>query len=99
MKKGFVLLLSILFISAPLWALAVETQRPKPIVRDPHAVRMMRDINYDFSRFSRAWLSQVGVAIRTMLLDRAVEGLITGSSTSDSCRRVATHLDSAAHFT
>ena len=60
----------------PLWARAVETHREAPIIRDPQAVRIMGQLNYDFSKFSKAWMSQVGVAIRTMLLDRAVEAFV-----------------------
>jgi O-methyltransferase involved in polyketide biosynthesis len=60
----------------PLWARAVETRRTDPIVRDPGAVEIMERIDYDFSRFERSRLSQVGVAIRTMLLDNAVRDYV-----------------------
>ena len=33
---------------------------------------MVRRIDYDFSKFEKTWMSQLGVAIRSMLLDRAV---------------------------
>lgn len=55
----------------PLWARAVETMRPHPIIIDDLAVKMRGDIDYDFSKFAHSWKSQVGVSIRTMLLDRA----------------------------
>jgi O-methyltransferase involved in polyketide biosynthesis len=55
----------------PLWARAVESQRARPIVRDTKAVEIMERIDYDFSKFRKAALSQVGVSIGTMLLDRA----------------------------
>lgn len=54
----------------PLWARAVETEKEQPIIRDPKAVEMVARVDYDFSRFEKVWLSQLGVAIRTMLLDR-----------------------------
>ena len=44
-------------------------------------------------------LNGVSETLLVPLWARAVEGLITGSSTSASCRRVAAHLDSATHFT
>ncbi|PIE35459.1 methyltransferase [candidate division KSB3 bacterium] len=53
----------------PLWARAVESEQEKPIIQDTKAVEMLSRIDYDFSKFEKAWLSQVGVSIRTMLLD------------------------------
>lgn len=55
----------------PLWARAVESEREKPIIRDPKAVEMISRIDYDFSKFEKSWGSQVGVSVRTMLLDNA----------------------------
>ncbi|MBM9616325.1 class I SAM-dependent methyltransferase [Desulfobulbus rhabdoformis] len=54
----------------PLWARAVETEKEQPIIRDPKAMEMVARIDYDFSKFEKVWLSQLGVAIRTMLLDK-----------------------------
>lgn len=61
----------------PLWARAVESQRPDAIVHDPKAVALTRDMNYDFSRFKHDWKSQVAVAVRTRLLDDAVSRFLT----------------------
>lgn len=55
----------------PLWARAVESGQEKPIIQDIKAVEMVSHIDYDFSIFEKSWLSQVGVSIRTMLLDNA----------------------------
>lgn len=55
----------------PLWARARETGMEHPIISDKTAVKIIDRIAYDFSQFSNAWMSQVGVAVRTMLLDRA----------------------------
>ncbi len=44
----------------PLWARATETQMPKPIIRDDKAIAMMAQIDYDFSKFNGAWMSQTG---------------------------------------
>lgn len=56
----------------PVWAKAVETYRPDPIIRDAKAVEIVERLPYDFSKFRNAWKSQVGVAVRTMLLDHPV---------------------------
>jgi O-methyltransferase involved in polyketide biosynthesis len=60
----------------PLWARATESRRPRPIIRDEAAERLLGKLDYDFQKFAGGWMSQVGVSIRTMLLDRAVEGFI-----------------------
>lgn len=60
----------------PLWARAVEGRRPNPIVNDDKAAEMVSRIDYDFSKFDKSWLSQVGVSIRTMLLDNAVRAFL-----------------------
>ncbi|MEG6511891.1 class I SAM-dependent methyltransferase [Desulforamulus ruminis] len=60
----------------PLWAKAVEAQRDDPIVKDEYALKMMRAIDYDFSKFERARMSQVGVMVRTELLDKAAQAFI-----------------------
>lgn len=60
----------------PLWARAVEAKRPEPIVKDDRAAEILEKIQYDYTKFDRAWKSQVGVSIRTMLLDRATEAFI-----------------------
>lgn len=56
----------------PLWARAVEGRNPHPIIRDEKALRMVEAIDYDFTKFANAWKTQVGVCVRTMLLDNAV---------------------------
>lgn len=60
----------------PLWARAVEGDRPDPIVTDDKAAEMVSQIDYDFSKFESARLSQLGVAIHTMLLDKAVSAFL-----------------------
>ena len=59
-----------------LYLRAVETQRADGIIRDEKAVEMIQSIEYDFSRFDRAWLSQVGVAVRTEILDEVTAAFI-----------------------
>lgn len=60
----------------PLWARAEETKRPNGVVRDDFAVRMVSQIDYDFSKFESAKLSQTGCAIRTMLFDNATRAFV-----------------------
>jgi O-methyltransferase involved in polyketide biosynthesis len=60
----------------PVWAKAMETRGPAPIIRDAKAVEIVERVRYDFSKFGKAWKSQVGVSVRTMLLDRAVAAFL-----------------------
>lgn len=60
----------------PLWARATETQNSKPIIKDYKAIEMMKNIDYDFSKFDNTWLSQTGVAVRTELLDNGTKVFI-----------------------
>lgn len=60
----------------PLLCRALETLRPDAIIKDDKAVEMLQSIDYNFSRFERAWMSQVGVAVRTEILDSAVGAFI-----------------------
>lgn len=60
----------------PLWARAEETLRDDPIIRDEDAVSIVENISYDFAKFKSAWMSQVGVSIRAMLLDKATKRFI-----------------------
>jgi methyltransferase (TIGR00027 family) len=59
-----------------LWARAAETLSQDPLIRDPAAVEIMESIDYDFSRFGRSKLTQLGVAVRTMLLDNAAAAFL-----------------------
>ncbi len=60
----------------PLWARAMETKRSQPIIYDEKAIEMSEKIDYDFSKFDGSWLTQVGVAVRTEILDREVKNFI-----------------------
>ena len=53
----------------PLWAKAVEYQRPDALLRDKEAARMLNTIDYDFTPFTKAPASQVGCCGRAKLLD------------------------------
>ena len=57
----------------PLWARAVELERPEPIIQDRKAAAILSSIDYDFDKFKKSWMSQVGVAVRTVIRDRATQ--------------------------
>lgn len=61
-----------------LWARAAATQDAEPVIRDEKAVEMVARIDYDFSRFGNCRLTPLGVAVRTMLLDRALSAFLHG---------------------
>lgn len=60
----------------PLWAKATETSKPVPIIRDEKACQIVSSLDFDFSIFEKSWLSQLGVSIRTMLLDNATRAFV-----------------------
>ncbi|MDO4640520.1 MAG: class I SAM-dependent methyltransferase [Neisseria sp.] len=60
----------------PLWAKAVEYNRPDALLRDAEAVRMMALIDYDFDEFASAKASQVGCCGRAGLIDKETRRFI-----------------------
>ncbi|MCH3963284.1 MAG: class I SAM-dependent methyltransferase [Clostridium sp.] len=64
----------------PLWARAVETKRKDSMFKDYMAVEMVEKIDYDFSKFDGAWVSQTGVAVRTELFDNETRKFINRNS-------------------
>ncbi|GAB6983217.1 class I SAM-dependent methyltransferase [Prevotella dentasini] len=52
-----------------LWAKAVETDRPGGLLHDEKAKEIIGQIDYDFAKFRKARLSQVGCCIRARLID------------------------------
>ena len=55
-----------------LWARAAETKHDNPIIKDNKAVEMVNEIEYDFSKLDKNWLTQIMVAVRTEILDNAL---------------------------
>ncbi|MBX7072179.1 MAG: class I SAM-dependent methyltransferase [Pirellulales bacterium] len=56
-----------------LWARAAESQEPQPILRDPRATEIVRQIDYDFDRFRRETkLTQPTACVRATVFDRWV---------------------------
>ncbi|MDB5101470.1 MAG: tcmP, partial [Cyanobacteria bacterium RYN_339] len=60
----------------PLWARAAETRRGDALIRDDRAVELVEQIDYDFKKLSWDWTTQVGVAIRTEILDDATRAFL-----------------------
>jgi O-methyltransferase involved in polyketide biosynthesis len=60
----------------PLWARATESKRRDAIIKDELALQMVSQIDFDFSQFEKEWATQLYVAIRTEILDKAVKGFI-----------------------
>lgn len=56
----------------PLWARAEESLRPDGLVRDVWALRLRGRLDYNFDRMADGWKTQLGVAIRTWIVDREV---------------------------
>lgn len=57
----------------PLWAKAEEYGRADALLRDAEAVRMRNAINYDFSRFAKAKISQTGCCGRAKIIDEMAQ--------------------------
>ncbi|WP_107878981.1 class I SAM-dependent methyltransferase [Neisseria animaloris] len=59
-----------------LWAKAVENNRIDALLRDEAAARMMKQIDYDFSTFAGAKMSQPGCCGRAALMDNEIKGFL-----------------------
>jgi O-methyltransferase involved in polyketide biosynthesis len=59
-----------------LYHRALETQRADGIICDRPAVEIVKQIDYDFTRFDD-WKIQWGVAVRTELFDNVVQSFLT----------------------
>jgi O-methyltransferase involved in polyketide biosynthesis len=60
----------------PLYARYAESQRPTPIVHDPQSLQIIEHIDYDFSAFAKDAATQLGIAIRTEILDEFTRAFI-----------------------
>jgi O-methyltransferase involved in polyketide biosynthesis len=60
----------------PLYARALEAQRPAPMVRDDKAVALVRQIDYDFSRFKLRGHDQATIIMRMREFDRQARGFL-----------------------
>ena len=59
----------------PLLARARETERPGGLLRDPRALEIVRDLNYDFSKWDDG-RSAAGAMLRARMFDRYVEDFL-----------------------
>lgn len=59
-----------------LYARAMETQRPDPILSDPLAEVIAAHLDYDFSKYEKGWASQLGCVIRAKTCDRMVQNFL-----------------------
>ena len=59
----------------PLLARARETERPRGLLRDPRAIEIVRDLNYDFSKWEDG-RSPDGAMLRARMFDRYVEDFL-----------------------
>ncbi|WP_320421095.1 class I SAM-dependent methyltransferase [Mammaliicoccus lentus] len=63
----------------PLAAKANEYYKSSPIIYDPYSLDIMREVDYSFENFSKDWMSQLGICIRTEILDEMVLDFVTTS--------------------
>jgi O-methyltransferase involved in polyketide biosynthesis len=62
-----------------LYGRVVESQRRDALVQDPMAAEMMERIDCDWSAFAGDWVTQVGVAVRTEILDEATRAFLSAA--------------------
>lgn len=56
----------------PLYFRALETSRGRGLIQDQKAVEIVHSLDYDFSKFERAWRLHAEVVVRTEILDERV---------------------------
>ncbi|HSB67340.1 MAG TPA: class I SAM-dependent methyltransferase, partial [Anaerolineales bacterium] len=59
-----------------LYLRATEARKPDPILKDSHAVQLVDEIDYDFSRFKLNPLDQVAAILRVRQFDRLTQDFI-----------------------
>ena len=64
----------------PLYMRAKESRRDNPILCDKAAERLADSMEYDYSQFDGAKLSEVGCVVRGWYFDRAVRRFIEAHS-------------------
>lgn len=65
----------------PLYCKFLEVQRQDGLLKDDKVVEIVQQLNCDFNKFasSNTWSSQVGVAVRTKILDQATRAFLSGN--------------------
>lgn len=60
-----------------LYARAIKTQRPDPILSDRKAVKIAEQLDYDFSKYEKGWGAQLGSVLRARSCDRILQNFPT----------------------
>lgn len=63
----------------PLAYRAAELNEPHPIITDPGSQRILEILDYPFENISNDWTAQVGISIRTHLIDNLVNQFVSQS--------------------
>lgn len=64
----------------PLAYRATETNEKSPIIADLHSQKIFKEIDYPFEKISNSWPTQVGISVRTYLLDQQVSQFLKHTS-------------------
>ena len=75
----------------PLYYRAKESRRKNPILNDKVAEGLVDSLEYDYSRFDGAKLSEVGCVVRGWFFDRAVRRFIGKYADRKSTRLNSSH--------
>jgi O-methyltransferase involved in polyketide biosynthesis len=59
-----------------LYARYLETNRDDSIIKDSKAVEIVESLDYDFTKFTTGWASQLGCVIRAKNFDRVISDFI-----------------------
>jgi O-methyltransferase involved in polyketide biosynthesis len=59
-----------------LYARALETQQPQPLLQDETALAMLQHLDYDFAKLDGAWKTLTGTVIRAIEIDRLVQAFL-----------------------
>ena len=57
----------------PLWARAMESRHPSPLIRDSKAVEMVASLDFDFDLFRQKAVPQADYCVRAVVLDQMVQ--------------------------
>ena len=60
----------------PLWAKATETINNGGLLHDETAMEIFQKLDYDFSKFKKATMSQVGCCVRANLIDQETKAFL-----------------------
>jgi O-methyltransferase involved in polyketide biosynthesis len=59
-----------------LYARYLETKRPDGILRDEKAIEIVENLDADFSKFANDELSQLGISIRSEIIDEQTKAFL-----------------------